>query len=194
MEQKFISLLIADYDQLLKLPKEAYELVVPHLVQVSLKRNTVVKKSGKPDLASRYLCKGFLGIYHPFGERMELMSIFKSSDTVFDEFSYRSGTESETVIKSISEVVFLEFTVEAEELLLKKHPEFSLLAHRVAHRVSERKTKVHAIAKMGLEEGYGVLMKEFPGLEAEITNADLASFFGVHIRTVERWKHNLKFR
>ena len=29
---------------------------------------------------------------------------------------------------------------------------------------------------------------------AEITNADLASFFGVHIRTVERWKHNLKFR
>lgn len=194
MDQNLISMMITDYDQLLKLPKEAYRLVVPHLVQVSLKRNTVVKTSGKPDLVSRYLCKGFLGMYHPFGERMVLMSIFKSSDTVFDEFSYRSGLASGTLIKSISEVVFLEFTLEAEEILLKFHPEFSLLAHRVAHRISERKTKVYAIAKMGLEEGYGVLMKEFQGLEAEITNSDLASFFGVHTRTVERWKHGLKFR
>lgn len=194
MEQKYISMLIADYDQLLPLPLEAYEQVVPHLLQVSLKRNTVVKNSGKPDLASRYLCSGFLGVYHSLGERVELMSIFKSSDTVFDEYSYRSGIASETVIKSISDVVFLEFTRKAEELLLKNHPEFSLLAHRVAHRISERKTKVHAISKMGLEEGYGVLMDEFPGLEAEITNSDLASFFGVHTRTVERWKHGLKFR
>lgn len=194
MEQKFISMLIADYDQLLKLPIEAYELVIPHLNQVSLKRNSVLKKSGKVDFASRYLCKGFLGIYHPIKDRMDLMSIFKPSDTVFDEYSYRTGIKSEVVIKSISEVIFLEFSVEAENLLLSKHPEFSLLAHRVAHRVSERKSKVHAISKMGLEEGYPVLMNEFQGLEAEITNSDLASFFGVHTRTVERWKHGLRDR
>ncbi|PZV82297.1 CRP-like cAMP-binding protein [Algoriphagus aquaeductus] len=192
MEQKFISMMIADYDQLFRVPREGYEQVIPILRQVQAKRNTLIKPGGSADLVSRYLCEGFIGLFYPHGEKLELLSIFQATDTVFDEFSYRSGQISETVIKSISAVVFLEFPISAEELLLHRHPEFSLLAHRIAHRISERKSRVHSIAKLGLEQGYELLMKEFPGLEAEITNSDLASFFGVHTRTVERWKHNLK--
>lgn len=194
MEQKYISQLISDYDQLLRLPKEAYDNVIPSLTQVNLKRGIVIKELGKADLVSRYLCEGFIGSYNSRGDKLDLFSIFKPSDTVFDEVSFRSGISSKTVLKTISDVTFLELSTDAESKLLTKHTQFSLLAHKVAHRITERNSRVHAIAKLGLEKGYEILMVEFPGLEAEITNADLGSFFGVSTRTVERWKHSLKGR
>ncbi|MBN7809524.1 Crp/Fnr family transcriptional regulator [Algoriphagus sp. H41] len=192
MEQKFISQLISDYDQLLKLPREAYEIVIPYLKQVALKRGTVIKEYGKADVVSRYLCEGFIGSFNSNGEKIELFSIFKPSDTVFDEVSFRTGIASSTVLRTISDVIFLEFPSYAESKLLAQHSRFLLLAHRVAHRITERNSRVHAIAKLGLENGYAILMKEFFGLEREITNSDLGSFFGVSTRTVERWKHDLK--
>ncbi|REG77517.1 cyclic nucleotide-binding domain-containing protein [Algoriphagus antarcticus] len=192
MEPKFLSQLIRDYDQLLKLPCEAYEWVLPHLKQINLKRGTVIKKSGSVDMASRYLCEGFIGSYKPIGERLMLSAIYKLSDTVFDESSFRTGIASNTVLKTISKVIFMEFPQEVEINLLDTHASLASLAHKVAHRIMERNARVYQISKLGLSHGYEVLMKEFPGLEAEITNSDLASFFGVHNRTVERWKHNLK--
>ena len=194
MEQRFITMLINDYDQLLKLPHEAYDWVIPSLKQLNLKRGTVIKKQATADKVSRYLCQGFIGSYREIAGELKLFSLFKATDTVFDETSFRSGFVSETVLKAISDVVFLEFPTGAEIVLLDRHSRFTLLAHKVAHRITERNGRVHAISRMGIYKGYEKLMFEFPGLEAEITNADLADFFGVHTRTVERWKHNLKTR
>ncbi|SEG10819.1 Crp/Fnr family transcriptional regulator [Algoriphagus boritolerans] len=192
MEQDYTSLMIRDYDQLVKLPKEAYDLVIPNLILVNLKRGTVIKSQGQVDRVSRYLCEGFIGTYRFQDSEQKLFTIYKKTDTVFDETSFRSGLPSETVLKSISDVVFLEYSVDSESKLLQEHPSFTILAHKVAHRITERNSKVHSIAKLGLEKGYEILMKEFPGLEAHITNLDIGSFFGVSTRTAERWKHNLK--
>lgn len=194
MEKKFIEMLIRDCDQLLKLPEEAYYLVVPSLKEVNLKRGTVIKDQASVDKVSRYLCKGFIGSYRNEGQGLELISIYQAIDTVFDESSFRSGKPSDIILKSISEVVFLELSGEAEGNLLNGHPRLTLLAHKMALRITERSRRVHAISKMGIEKGYETLMKEFPGLEAEVSNHDLGSFFGIHTRSVERWKHSQKDR
>src|SRR5688572_3212820 len=129
MEQKFISQLISDYDQLLSLPKEAYDFVIPRLKRVILKSGTVVKEFRKADLVSRYLCEGFIGSYNSNGEKIELFSIFKPTDTVFDEVSFRTGISSTTVLRTISDVTFLEFPTDAESKLLANYSKSSLLAH-----------------------------------------------------------------
>lgn len=192
MDQNFITMMISDYDQLLKLPREAYDLVLPNLRQVSLKRGVVIKRQGQADKTSRYLCSGFIGSYRVIETELKLFSIYRATDAVFDETSFRSGLPSDTVLKAISDVVFFEFSTESEMNILGKHALLSLLAHKVSHRITERNSRVLAIAKLGIEKGYSVLMKEFPGMEAQITNADIGSFFGVSTRTAERWKHNLK--
>lgn len=192
MEQDFIKMMINDYDQLEKLPKEAYEKVLPNLRQVKLKRGTVIKEPGSADEVSRYLCKGFIGSFRIVDSGLKLFSIYRATDTVFDESSFRTRLPSESVLKSISDVIFFESTDEFDLSLVGSNALFSTLAQKLSYRITERNSRVYAIAKMGLEKGYGVLMKEFPSLEAQITNSDIASFFGVSTRTVERWKHNLK--
>ncbi|MDR7128107.1 CRP-like cAMP-binding protein [Algoriphagus sp. 4150] len=192
MESEFLNQLIKDFDQILKLPRETYEWVSPYLKEVRLKRGTIIKKSGTADKASRYLLEGFAGSFTPNGEKLMLVKIFQASDIVFDESSFRAGIPGPTMLKAISDVVFMEFPKEAEAMLLGRHAELVLLAHKVIHRIAERNATVHHISKLGLRRGYQILMDEFPRLESEITNADLASFFDVSTRTVERWKHDLK--
>lgn len=192
MEPHYIEMLIRDYDQLLPLPREVYQKVIPKLKLVHHKRGTLLKKSGQIDRVSRYLCKGFIGIFSPIEDSLNLFSIFKSSDTAFDLFSYGMGKASENELRTLSDVTFLEFSQDSEKDLLSVDFHLLQLAHKITLRVIARHARSLEISKMGIRKGYSVLMKEYPGLEAELTNADLGGFFRVTKRTAERVKHSLK--
>lgn len=187
-----MEMLIRDYDQLLPLPRAIYQKVLPNLKLVRLKRGTILKKLGHTDQISRYLCKGFIGLYSPIEEVPTLFSIFKPSDTAFDLVSYGMGIPSDNELRAISDVTFLEFTQESEKLLLSADLHLLQLAHKISLRVMARQARSLEISKMGIQLGYSVLMQEYPGLEGELTNSDLGGFFRVTKRTAERFKHNLK--
>lgn len=193
MESVYIEMLIRDYDQLHPLPRSVYQEVIPHLNLVKYKRGTILKKSGQVDRFSRYICKGFIGYYGHIEGEPSLLTIFKQSDTAFDLESYGHNTPSDKELRAISDVVFFEFSIDSQRALLSHDIRLLQLAHSISMRVLERHGKSLEIAKMRIREGYPVLMKEFPGLESELTNADLGGFFRVTKRTAEREKQRLKF-
>ncbi|MEB2777319.1 hypothetical protein SYJ56_18540 [Algoriphagus sp. D3-2-R+10] len=192
MEDKYKKLLIDDIGRLMAFPEEAYRLVFSELELKSIKRGKILKAQGDSDTVSRYLCEGFIGSYR-FNETQHLLSvIYRPTDTVFDDRSFRTGIPSDTILKCISDVVFYEFSLDSERDVLERYPRFVELAHKISLRINERNAIVFELSKKGLEKGYEELMMLFPGLEPAITNDDLGAFFRVSRRTVERFKHDLK--
>lgn len=192
MENKYRKLLMDDVRQLLDLPEEDFSLIFPKLELRHMKRGRVLKDSGEPDVVSRYLCDGFIGSYTLHEAKHSLSVLYRATDTVFDDRSFRTGIPSESLLKCISDVVFYEFTLDSERDVLGRQPRLVTLAHKISLRINERNTIVFEISKKGLEKGYEELMLLFPGLETEITNEDLGNFFRVSRRTVERFKHEFK--
>lgn len=188
MKEKFIEMMIADYEQLLHLPKESYDLVIPRLRLVQKPRGEFLKKEGSVDSVSRYICQGFLGYYRTTPSGPSLFAIYQTSDTVFDLDSYRTQKPSDSQIKAISPVTYLEFSFDSEQDLITKDTYLMRLALAVNQRVTQRQARVLEISKMGFDNGYPILMKQFNGLAGEISNADLGSFFNLSVRSVIRHK------
>lgn len=188
MKKTFVEMMIADYEQLLHIPRESYDLVIPQLRLVHKQRGELIKREGEVDKISRYVCEGFIGYYRSTPAGLTLFAIYQPSDTVFDLDSYRSGKPSDAQIKAISPVSYLEFSFESEKDLIAKYTSLMRLALAVNQRVTLRQARVLEISKMGFDIGYPILMKEFKGLATEISNADLASFFNYSVRSVIRHK------
>lgn len=188
MKEKFVEMMIADYEQLVHVPKESYALVIPRLRLVQKQRGELLKKEGTVDRLSRYICEGFIGYYRATPSGLMLFAIYQPSDTVFDLDSYRSGEPSDAQIKAISNVTYLEFSIDSEQDLVAKDANLMRLALAVNQRVIQRQARVLEICKMGFEIGYPILMKEFKGLAVEISNPDLGSFFNYSVRSVIRHK------
>ncbi|GAB2493425.1 cyclic nucleotide-binding domain-containing protein [Algoriphagus taiwanensis] len=192
MKERFIEMMIADYEQLIHIPKDSYSLVIPQLKLIHKQRGEFLKKAGVVDKVSRYICEGFIGYYRSTPSGLRLFAIYQPSDTVFDLDSYRSGKPSDAEIKAISPVIYLEFSFDDEQDLTAKDIFIMRLALAVNQRVTQRQARVLEISKMGFETGYPILMKEFKGLAGEISNPDLGSFFNISTRSVIRNKRKSK--
>ena len=176
------------------IPESSYDIALTRVKQRVVSRMKPIKKNGEVDNHSRFLCEGFIGAFQYTEDSFVLTNIFQAGDVVFDETSYLSGKVSDVELKALSTVIFLELNKSDENELLELVPDFYPLALRIAQSVTERNSRIASISRMGLEIGYHVLMKEFPGLEQVITNRELAGFFGISRRSVERFKQQLKFR
>lgn len=188
MKETCIKMMIADYEQLVHIPKQSYDLVIPQLRLVHKQRGELIKREGEVDKISRYICEGFIGYYRSTPSGQTLFAIYQPSDSVFDFDSYRSGKPSDSQIKAISSVSYLEFSIDSELELIAKDSSLMRLALAVNQRVTQRQARVLELSKMGFDIGYPILMKEFKGLATEISNADLGSFFNYSVRSVIRHK------
>lgn len=192
MKEEFVQQMVDDYEQLIHIPKESYDLVIPRLNLIEKKPGEVIKDSGQIDKMSRYICKGFVGYYNHTAFGNTLFSIYQPSDTVFDLDSYRSGVPGKIEIKAISAVSYLEFSIKSEKELLEIDPHLIRLALAINQRILKRQAKVLEISKMGFDRGYPLLIKEFKGIGTKLSNQDLASFFNLSVRSLIRHKSNLK--
>lgn len=188
MKEKCIEMMIADYEQLIHIPRETYDKVIPHLKLVQKQRGEFLKREGEVEKVSRYLCAGFIGYYRSTPSGLSLFAIYQSTDAVFDLESYRTGQPSQAQIKAISPVTYLEFSIDSETDLVTKDASLMRLALAVNQRLTQRQARVLEISKMGFDVGYPILVKEFKGLAAEISNSDLGSFFNYSVRSVIRHK------
>jgi hypothetical protein len=191
MKEKFIDQMIVDYDRLIKIPRESYDLVIPILKLVTKQRGECIKAAGDVDVLSRYICDGFIGYYNQTNDKKYLFAIYQPSDTVFDFDSYRTGIPSQNELISISKVTYLEFPIEAENEVINKDLNLMRLALLVNQRISNRQSRVHEISKMEPEIGYPILLREFKGIGMALTVPQFASFFHVSERTINRVKRAL---
>lgn len=188
MKEKFIDQMIADYDRLIKIPRKSYDLVIPTLKLVTKQRGECIKGAGEVDVSSRYICDGFVGYYNEIKEKKFLFAIYQTSDTVFDLDSYRAGIRSQNELVAISRVTYLEFPIEVENEVIQRDSNLMKLALLVNQRIANRQSRVHEISKMDPEIGYPILLQEFKGLGMVLKNEQLASFFHVSERTINRIK------
>ncbi|UZD22307.1 hypothetical protein PBT90_02505 [Algoriphagus halophytocola] len=181
--------LIADNNRIRKFSDEAYEAVFQKLTLRRVSRGEILKKVDTVDVKSRYICEGFLGLFQEGKKGLQLFRIFGKSDTAFDEQSFRSNAPSKTMIRALSDTVFLGFTLEAETEILSRKPEFYSLALEVAHRINKRHVEQEAIKTRKFMDGFPLLLKKYPGIGQHLKNQDLADFFNCSISTVERHKY-----
>jgi hypothetical protein len=191
MKENFIDQMIADYDRLIKIPRESYDLVIPSLKLVTKQRNECIKAAGEVDVLSRYICDGFVGYYNEVNDKKFLFAIYQTSDTVFDLDSYRTGIPSPNELVAISKVTYLEFPIEVENEVTQRDSNLMRLALLVNQRIANRQSRVHEISKMEPEIGYPILLREFKGIGMALTVPQLASFFHVSNRTFNRVKRAL---
>ncbi|MBB6328860.1 CRP-like cAMP-binding protein [Algoriphagus iocasae] len=192
MEKRdYMDQLIADYNRIKKFSDEAYESVFHKLILRRVSRGEILKKVDTVDIKSRYICEGFLGLYQEGKAGFQLVRIFGKSDTAFDEKSFRTNIPSKSIIKALSDTVYLGFTLEAETELLAKKPEFYSLALEVVHRINKRHVEQEAIKAKKFKEGFPLLLKKLPGIGQYLKNQDLADLFNCSISTVERLKYTL---
>ncbi|MFC5623627.1 hypothetical protein [Algoriphagus winogradskyi] len=183
--------LITDFNSIKRFSDESYESVYQKLTLCRVSRGQVLKKVDMVDDKSRYIGKGYVGLYQEAQNGFKLFRIFGPSDVAFDEQSFRSNTPSKTLLRALSETVFLEFSLEAENELLSNKPEFYSLALEVAHRINKRQVEQQAIKARKFTDGFPLLLKKFPGIGQYLKNQDLADFFNCSISTVERLKYSI---
>lgn len=181
-----------DYNQIIPISLEAYGDVFKSLLLKKLKKGAILKPKGTADGVSRYLCDGFIGEYVAVKDEFILEQIFQPTDTVFDDSSFFAQIKTDVYLKALSDVIFLEFSKESELMVIKKSKELNQLSHFVIHRLTERKSNLNRIRLKRLEGGYSELMKEYPGIEKVLTQADIASFFSSSVRSVARLQAKLK--
>ncbi len=183
--------LIADYNEIKKFSDESYEAVYQTLTLRQVSRGEILKKLDTVDIKSRYICEGYLGLYHEGEDRNVLFRFFGKSDVAFDEQSFRSNTPSKTMLKALSDAVYLGITLDAETELLSKKPEFYSLALEVAHRINKRNVEQQEIKEKKFQYGFPLLIKKFPGLVQYLKNQELADYFNCGVSTVERLKYQV---
>lgn len=181
-----------DYQQIIPLSLETYEDVFKSLILKKVKKGVVLKQAGTADGVSRYLCEGFIGEYVFVNGEYVLEQIFQPTDAVFDDSSFYPQIKTDVFLKALCNVVFLEFSKESELMVIKKSRELNRLSHFVIHRLTERKSNLNRIRLKRLESGYSDLLKEYPGVEKVLTQADIASFFASSVRSVARLQAKLK--
>ncbi|MBN7816262.1 Crp/Fnr family transcriptional regulator [Algoriphagus pacificus] len=183
--------LIADYNSIRRFSAESYETVFQKLILRKVSRGEILKKVDMVDIKSRYICEGYLGLFREGKSGFQLFRIFGKSDTAFDEQSFRSNTPSNSIIRALSDTVYLGFTLESEIELLSNKPEFYALALEVTHRINKRHLEQEAIKAKKFKDGFPLLLKKFPGIGQYLKNQDLADFFNCSISTVERLKYSI---
>ena len=192
MEKRdYLHQLIADYNSIRKFSDESYEAVFQKLTLRKVYRGEILKKVNTVDIKSRYICKGYLGLFQERKSGFQLSVIFGESDSAFDEQSFRTNTASNSIIRALSDTIYLGFTLEAEIELLSKKPEFYSLALEVAHRINRRHAEQQAIKDRKFKDGFPLLLKKFPGIAQYLKNQELADFFNCSISTVERLKYSI---
>lgn len=181
-----------DYNQIISISLEAYGDVFKSLLLKKLKKGVIVKHKGTADGVSRYLCEGFIGEYVAVKDEFILEQIFQPTDTVFDDSSFFAQIKTDVYLKTLSDVIFLEFSKESELMVIKKSKELNQLSHFVIHRLTERKSNLNRIRLKRLEGGYPDLVKDYPGIEKVLNQTDIASFFATSVRSVARYQAKLK--
>ena len=177
----------ADYDSLEIIPIESYQHLLKYLILKKVKRGTVLKQPDTPDTCSRYICEGKIGFYLSYDGIHKLESIFTETDTVFDRYSYLDQSVTAHLIKALTPVTFYEMSKIAESIVLKSLPEFHFLANKVPNRVNYRLGILQLIKVKKLKLGYSDLVVRFPDLHDFLTQYDIAGFFNVDVKTVNRF-------
>ncbi|MDG1277545.1 MAG: hypothetical protein P8O16_09715 [Algoriphagus sp.] len=177
----------ADYDSLEIIPLESYHHLLRYLILKKVKRGTILKEPGKADTCSRYICEGKMGFYLSHDGIHRLESVFTVSDTVFDRYSYLDGSETDHLIKALTTVTFFELSKIGEGLVIKNLPEFHFLANKVPNRINQRLAFLQLMKVKKLKSGYFDLISKFPDLHEFLTQSDIAGFFNVDVKTVNRF-------
>jgi hypothetical protein len=177
----------ADYDSLENIPLASYQLLLKYMVFKKAKRGTILKEPGKAESCSRYICEGKVGFYLSQDGIHKLESIFSESDTVFDRYSFLEGTESDHLIKALTTVRYFEMSKIAEGLVSKNLQEFRFLANKVPLRINQRLAEQQLIKIKKLKYGFDDLVHKYPDLQDYLTQSDIAGFFNVDVKTVNRF-------
>lgn len=188
MEKLYFKKMVEDYNSIRFFSEEAYQLVFQKLIFRKLPKNAILKRKDEPDDRSRYICEGLVGLFDETSGRNKLVFLFGPTDTVFDEEGFRTQKSTSNSIRTMTETVLFEFSIEAEKALLAQNPQFGLLALEVAHRITRRTFEQVEIKLQGFSKGYPKLLSKFPGLAEGLKNKELADYFLTSTRTVERQK------
>ncbi|WP_439490857.1 Crp/Fnr family transcriptional regulator [Algoriphagus sp.] len=191
MEVQYKMQLVEFFNQLLPISEEELKGVFPFVHQESLKRGTVLKHAGEVDVMSRFLCKGFIGLYKDKGGEMSLEHIFGEGDVAREFHSYYSGEKQDYYLKSISDVVFLKMSAGDQERVLDKYSKLALLNSKMMDYVIQKRSKITGVRIRGLHEGYGELLKTLPGIGIYLTRQELADFFNCSTSKVARWRRKI---
>lgn len=189
-EKDYFIELMSDYNQIKEISEEDYKTVFQKLILRRVPKNFFLKESNMPDGKSRYICEGFVGLYTPIEDRLRLDLIFGPTDTALDELSYYDTKPSEMVLKTITDTVLFEFTLEAEKAVMVHNPEFHILALRIAHRINQRNCQQYAIKALKFKKGFPRLVETFQGIDQALKNQELADYFNCSISTIERLKNS----
>ncbi len=189
-EKDYFIELMSDYNQIKEISEEDYKTVFQKLILRRVPKNFFLKESNMPDGKSRYICEGFVGLYTPIEDRLRLDLIFGPTDTALDELSYYDTKPSEMVLKTITDTVLFEFTLEAEKAVMVHNPEFHILALRIAHRINQRNCQQYAIKALKFKNGFPRLVETFQGIDQALKNQELADYFNCSISTIERLKNS----
>ena len=80
----------------------------------------------------------------------QLDQIFCQNDVVREDVSYHSRKKNDSILKAISDVVFLELGRDAERGLLEESFSLNRLYRELTHRVTAQKTMQFRIRMMGI--------------------------------------------
>ncbi|RIW13109.1 Crp/Fnr family transcriptional regulator [Algoriphagus lacus] len=175
-----------DYDSLHPVSEELYHLLSRHLIVRRYRKGDVIKPVYQEERASRYICRGHVGVYFEQSQGLALGYVGRETDTVFDMVSYSGELKSNIEIRAISEVVILEFPKENEQLVVKRYPDFAQLGILINHRIQERMSQQMTILRSPMLEGYPKFCQLFPGIEDLLHYQDWADLFATSTRTVGR--------
>jgi hypothetical protein len=74
----------------------------------------------------------------------------------------------------------------AESIVIKHLPEFHFLANKIPNRINYRHGILQLIKLKKLRSGYPDLLNKYPDLHEFLTQSDIADFFNVDVKTVNR--------
>ena len=191
MELQYKKQLVDFLGQLMPVTEGELNSIFPYIHQKKFKSGAIITSIGELDIHSRFICKGFIGLYKETDTEANLENIFGEEDMAREFHSYYSGERKNYFLKSISETIVLEISKIDQERILDKDSKMAILTNKVMDFIIQRRSIVTGLRILDLSSGYEELLKVFPGIGIYLTRNDLASFFNCSVSKVARWRRDL---
>lgn len=169
-------------DYMNKVSEKEYQMLTPYFDIGKTKSREVILKSGTVEIESRFILEGMIGKFY----RGKLMRLYVKGDVCVEMESYMNQQPSRFEMKVLQAAKYTRLSYQNANMILDQFPEFMDLSDELYRIARYREQEWEGILNLPFDQGRAELKKKFPGIEAILTQKQLADLLGVDRKTISR--------
>lgn len=175
-------------NQISRLSSGTWQLIIPHMREIELKKNDYFVKEGERSLEIGILTKGIVRSFYITKDGKEYnKTLFAAPNIIGSYVSLITGQPNRLPQQALTDCLVTKIPLSIIEKLSEEHLEIERLRRKIAELFFVLKEKRELeMALLQAEERYLIFREEFPMAEQLIPQYHIASYLGISATQLSR--------